>query len=113
MKARAVIAGLFLLAPPLALGATPQDIAAGKKIAETTALGNCDACHVFRGAVQAGNVGPELKNMKVLMPSRKQFFAIVYDEEARNPSTLMPPFGKNRILTPKQINEVIDFLYTK
>ncbi|OYV67101.1 MAG: sulfur oxidation c-type cytochrome SoxX [Acidiphilium sp. 37-67-22] len=99
--------------PAVALAATPQQIAAGKTIATTKSLGNCAACHSFAGAVEPGNVGPTLKNMKAMMPDRKTFYAIVFDEQARNPQTVMPAFGKNLILTPKQINEVIDFLYTK
>jgi len=30
----------------------------------------------------------------------------------RNPLTVMPPFGRNRILTPKEIDAVVDFLQT-
>jgi sulfur-oxidizing protein SoxX len=116
MKAIAAIFVVCLL-PCAALAATPAatsaDIAAGQKIAETTTLGNCDACHMFQGADEAGNVGPVLKDVKAMVPNRKLFYAIIYDEEARNPQTIMPAFGKNQILTPKQINEVIDFMYTK
>ena len=112
MKAFFVSAALSLI-PALATAATHADIAAGKKIATTTSLGNCDACHRFTGAVESGNIGPELKNVKSMVPSRKEFYAIIYDEQARNPQTIMPPFGKNAILTPKQINDVIDFMDTK
>jgi len=38
--------------------------------------------------------------------------AIVFDETKRNPLTVMPPFGRNRILTEKEINAVVDFLQT-
>jgi sulfur-oxidizing protein SoxX len=117
MKLHASLLGLSLLAGLSAVGvgqaATPAQIAAGQKIAETTALGNCDACHMFTGATEAGNVGPALKDVKTMVPSRKEFYAIIYDEEARNPQTVMPAFGKNHILSPEQINDVIDFMYTK
>lgn len=109
-----LVAALVLgLLPSVAPAATPADIAAGKTIATTTSLGNCDACHRFTGAVEAGDIGPQLKNVKSMVPSRKEFYAIVDDEEARNPQTIMPPFGKNAILTPKQIDDVIDFMDTK
>lgn len=112
MKALSVV---FVLAfvPGFALAATPAQIASGKMIATMTSMGNCDACHMFAGADEAGNVGPELKDVKSMVPSRKEFYAIIYDEQARNPQTVMPAFGKNMILTPKQINDVIDFMYTK
>ncbi len=38
---------------------------------------------------------------------------MIFDEETRNPQTLMPPFGKNAILTARQIAQLIDFLYTQ
>jgi sulfur-oxidizing protein SoxX len=97
----------------VATAATPAEIAAGQKIASTTTQGNCDACHMFKGAVEAGNIGPNLENVKSYVPNRKEFYKIIYDEEARNPSTIMPAFGKNQILTPKEINEVIDFMYSQ
>lgn len=110
---RAVIGALALSCLPLAtLAATPAQIAAGRKIA-TSMIGNCAACHAFSGADEAGTVGPALANLKTTMPDRKIFHAIIANEPARNPSTIMPPFGKNLILTPEQINDVIDFLYTK
>ncbi|ABQ32232.1 MULTISPECIES: sulfur oxidation c-type cytochrome SoxX [Acidiphilium] len=114
MKRTSILLGLAVAAlPGGVLAATPQQIAAGEKIATTKALGNCVACHSFAGAVEPGDVGPALKNVKAMIPDRKTFYAIVFDEQARNPQTVMPAFGKNLILTPTQINEVIDFLYTK
>lgn len=112
MKTVAVLLALAVL-PASALAATPQQIAAGKKIATTKKLGNCAACHNFAGAVEPGNIGPELKDVKSMVPDRKTFYAIVFNEMKRNPQTIMPAFGQNLILTPKQINEVIDFMYTK
>lgn len=114
MKHTAILLGLAVVAlPAVALAATPQQVATGEKIATTKSLGNCAACHSFAGAVEPGNVGPVLKDVKAMIPDRKTFYAIVFDEQARNPQTVMPAFGKNLILTPRQINEVIDFLYTK
>ncbi len=117
MRSRLSLIALSLIAaislPSLAIAATPAQIAAGQKIAETTTLGNCDACHNFQGASEAGNIGPALHHVKSMMPNRKVFYAIIYNEEARNPQTVMPAFGKNHILTPQQINDVIDFMYTK
>lgn len=112
MRYLAIAIGLGLL-PGIAAAATPAQIADGKMVATMTSMGNCDACHQFGGAVEAGNIGPPLQNMKTIMPDRRTFYATIYNEQARNPQTIMPPFGKNAILTPTQINDVIDFLYTK
>jgi sulfur-oxidizing protein SoxX len=37
--------------------------------------------------------------------------AIIEDETKRNPQTVMPPFGRNLILTEKEISAIVDFLY--
>lgn len=88
------------------------DAAAGQAVAFDRAKGNCLACHTMKGSDVPSNVGPELSDMKARFPKRSDLFAVIYDEETRNPQTVMPPFGKNRILSDQEINEIIDFLYT-
>ena len=113
-------AAVLIMLPVSAYAANPASprpaltgAAAGQKIAFDRAQGNCLACHVIAGGELPGNIGPELKNVKTLVPNRKQLYAIIYDEQKRNPRIIMQAFGKNGILTPEQINDVIDFLYTK
>ena len=53
-----------------------------------------------------------LIDIKSKYPNRADLVAIVHDETERNPLTVMPPFGRNRILTPKEIEAVVDFLQT-
>jgi len=50
--------------------------------------------------------------LKSKYPNRADLVAIVTDETLRNPQTVMPPFGRNRILTEKEISAVVDFLET-
>ena len=57
-------------------------------------------------------VGAELSDMKARFPNRADLVSILTDEEARNPQTMMPPFGRDLILTAGQINQIVDFLYT-
>jgi L-cysteine S-thiosulfotransferase len=99
---------LTLLAPAL----RAQSAAAGQALAFDRAKGNCLACHTMKGGDVPSNVGPELSDMKMRFPDRSTLYAIINDEEQRNPQTVMPPFGKNLILTRQEINEIIDFLYT-
>lgn len=87
--------------------------ARGQKIVADRSLGNCLACHTMKGSDVPSNVGPELVNMKARFPDPKQLYAIIYDEETRNPQTVMPPFGKNLILNHEQIENVIAFLYSE
>ena len=90
-----------------------SSVAAGEKLAFDRSKGNCLTCHVIAGGDAPGNVGPPLADMKQRFPDRKELFAIIFDETKRNPQTVMPPFGRNLILTSREINEVIDFLYTR
>jgi L-cysteine S-thiosulfotransferase len=97
--------------PSVATG--QSSAAAGEKIAFDRSKGTCLTCHVIKGGDAPGNVGPPLVNMKQRFPDRKELFAIIFDETKRNPQTVMPPFGRNLILTRQEIESVIDFLYTR
>ena len=84
----------------------------GQKIAFDRGKGNCLTCHVIKGGDLPGSIGPELKDIKSKYPNRDDLIAIVSDETKRNPQTVMPPFGRNRILSEKEISAVVDFLQT-
>lgn len=84
----------------------------GQVVAFDRAKGNCLACHTMRGGDVPSNVGPELVDMKARFPDRAELVAILTNEEARNPQTIMPPFGRNQILDAHEIEQIIDFLYT-
>jgi sulfur-oxidizing protein SoxX len=86
--------------------------AEGQKIAFDRGKGNCLTCHVIKGGDLPGTIGPELKDIKSKYPDRADLVAILNDETKRNPQTVMPPFGRNRILTEQEINAVVDFLQT-
>ena len=87
-------------------------VAEGQALAFDRSKGNCLTCHVIKGGDLPGTIGPELKDIKSKYPDRNELIAIVSDETKRNPQTVMPPFGRNRILTEKEINAVVDFLQT-
>ena len=84
----------------------------GRKLAFDRSKGNCLTCHVINGGDLPGTIGPELVDIKSKYPKREDLVAILHDETQRNPLTVMPPFGRNRILTEKEINAVVDFLQT-
>ncbi len=95
---------------PAAAPATPA--AMGEKVAFDRGKGNCLACHTMRGSDVPSNVGPELSDIKKRYPDPKDLYAILNDEEARNPLTVMPCFGRDLILSKPEIDQVIAFLYT-
>src|SRR5580704_595754 len=85
----------------------------GQTLAFDRAKGNCLTCHDIKGGDAPGNVGPQLAEMKKRFPDRNALAAVIFDETKRNPQTVMPPFGRNLILTHDEIEAVIDFLYTR
>ena len=86
--------------------------AEGQRIAFDRSKGNCLTCHDIKGGNLPGSIGPKLENIKSKYPDRSELVAILTDETKRNPLTVMPPFGRNRILTEREINAVVDFLQT-
>jgi sulfur-oxidizing protein SoxX len=103
----ALLASLAGTAPALAQSA----VAEGQKLAFDRGKGNCLTCHVIKGGEYPGTLGPELSDIKTKY-KRDELIAIVFDETKRNPQTVMPPFGRNRLLTEKEINAIVDFLQT-
>ena len=85
--------------------------AEGQKIAFDRGKGNCLTCHDIKGGDLPGTIGPQLRDLKAKY-DRNELIAIVTDETKRNPLTVMPPFGRNRILTEQEIDAVVDFLQT-
>ena len=107
--ALALVIGAFVSAG----SAHAQSAAAeGQKLAFDRSKGNCLTCHAIKGGTLPGSIGPELIDIKSKYPKREDLVAIISDETLRNPLTMMPPFGRNRILTPKEIDAVVDFLQT-
>jgi L-cysteine S-thiosulfotransferase len=87
-------------------------VSEGQKIAFDRGKGNCLTCHEIKGGDLPGTIGPPLKDIKSKYPDRNDLVAILNDETKRNPLTVMPPFGRNRILTEQEINAIVDFLQT-
>lgn len=98
-------------APALAQAQSPK-VAEGQKLAFDRSKGNCLTCHEIKGGNLAGTIGPALVDIKSKYPDRNELIAIVSDETKRNPTTVMPPFGRNHILTEQEIDAVVDFLQT-
>jgi L-cysteine S-thiosulfotransferase len=97
---------------PARLVAQQPAATAGETLAFDRLKGNCLACHTMRGSDVPSTVGPELNDMRARFPDRRDLVAILYDEQLRNRLTVMPPFGRNLILTDTEIGEIVDFLYT-
>ena len=104
----ALLIGAASISPASAQSATAE----GQKLAFDRSKGNCLTCHAIKGGIFPGSIGPELSDIKTKYPDRNELIAILYDSTKRNPLTVMPPFGRNRILNDKEINAIVDFLQT-
>lgn len=108
---RYLAAGVFVLAAAAMLAKAEAAELDGKALAFDRGKGNCLTCHAMKGGDSPGTIGPELSGMKGRY-DRKELIAIIGDETTRNPQTMMPPFGRNLILTNKEIEAIADFLLT-
>jgi sulfur-oxidizing protein SoxX len=86
----------------------------GRELAHNYEKGNCLACHKIprdKSAVTLATIGPALENMRERYPDREVLRKHIWDPTVRNPYTVMPPFGKHKVLSEDEIDAVIDYLY--
>lgn len=83
------------------------------KIMTDPNIGNCTACHAIPAdhALVAGDIAPPFVGMKIRFPDIALVRAAIHDQRALSPDTIMPPFGRNKILTPEQIDSVAQYIY--
>ncbi len=92
--------------------ASADAISDGKKVAFDRKKGNCLACHMMSDGQSPGNIGPPLIAMKARFPDKAVLRAQIWDATAKNAGSMMPPFGKHRILTEKEVDLVTEFVYS-
>lgn len=109
---KALLVTVTIAIVPLASAHAQSNPAEGEKLAFDRGKGNCLSCHDIRGGDLPGTIGPQLKDIRSKYPDRRDLVAILIDETKRNPQTAMPPFGRNRILTEREIEAIVDFLQT-
>lgn len=91
----------------------PADAATrGGCLAQEVRKGNCLACHLIAGGELAGNIAPPLAGMQARFPDKAKLRAQVWDATVANPNSTMPPFGRHKILSEKELDDVVEFLLT-
>lgn len=83
---------------------------------DTVAGGNCYACHQMeQKELSFGTLGPSLtnygKDRKFAADEAKNAFTKIYDSQAVLACSNMPRFGANKVLTEKQITDLVAFLF--
>ncbi|MDH3690526.1 MAG: sulfur oxidation c-type cytochrome SoxX [Gammaproteobacteria bacterium] len=80
--------------------------------------GNCLACHRIgienrpEGFIRGGNLGPELTSIRERFPDKAKLRAQIWDPSMGNPQSVMPPYGRHRILSEAEIDLLVEFLLT-
>ena len=83
------------------------------KIMTNPNIGNCTACHAIPAdsKIVAGDIGPPFIGMKARFPDIAKLKAAIADQKVFAPDTIMPPFGRLKLLTPEQIDVVAQHIY--
>jgi sulfur-oxidizing protein SoxX len=107
---------------PRLLLATSLLALAGPANAQVSALdlftradkGYCIACHQLpegRGPATRADIGPKLQGARMRELGREKLRAVIQDPSAANPQSIMPPFGRHRILEPAEIQSLVEYLH--
>lgn len=110
------LAGMMVSLPAVSAGEPgPAEVSVveeGKAIAFDRTKGNCLACHQMEGGELPGNIGPPLIAMKARFPDKAKLRAQVWDATKVNSNSMMPPFGRQQIMSESEIDKVIEFIHT-
>jgi len=104
------LAAAFLLVAGAARGQATE----GRELFTRPDKGNCIACHqVPQGAGPAvrADVGPRLDAARLKGWDRARLRSMLEDPQRTNPDTVMPPYGRHRLLDDREIERVIDYLH--
>ena len=102
---------VLLAASPLA---HPQDAPAALDLFVKRDKGHCIACHQIpagSGAETRNDVGPPLAGARMRELGREALRDVLDDPTRRNPESVMPPYGRHRLLDPREIEQLVNFLH--
>jgi sulfur oxidation c-type cytochrome SoxX len=75
--------------------------------------GHCIACHQVpegAGPRTSADLGPRLEGARMRSLGKSAIRDIISDPMRANPATLMPPFGRHRLLDSAEIDRLVDYL---
>ena len=76
--------------------------------------GHCIACHQLPAGVgpqTRADLGPALAGARMRALGREKLRALLVDPTAENPQTVMPPYGRHRLLDAAEIDRLVAFLH--
>ena len=76
--------------------------------------GHCIACHQLpegHGPASRADVGPRLEGARMRTLGREALRQSIADPSRANADTLMPPYGRHRILEAAEIDALVEYLH--
>lgn len=107
-------ARILAAAAALAAATAWSQAPAGRDLFVRADKGNCIACHQVpegSGPAVRSSVGPRLDRARLRDWDRARLRALLEDPTRANPDTVMPPYGRHRLLESAEIERVIDYLH--
>ena len=80
--------------------------------------GNCLACHQIvtdkwpAVLPPGGNIAPPLVAMKQRYPDKDKLRSQIWNALEFNNHSVMPPFGKHKLISEEEIDNIVEFLLT-
>ena len=105
---------LALAACAAAVPALAQSPLAARELFVQRDKGHCIACHqVPEGVAPASraDLGPRLEGARMRGLGRAKLRELIEDPMKANPATVMPPYGRHRLLDPAEIERLVEFLH--
>ena len=76
--------------------------------------GHCIACHQVpagSGPQTRADLGPRLEGARMREIGRRNLRALIVDPTAANADTVMPPYGRHRLLDTAEIDRLVEYLH--
>ncbi|MBL8522267.1 MAG: sulfur oxidation c-type cytochrome SoxX [Betaproteobacteria bacterium] len=95
------------------MSAAQASVAEGRRLFLDPKKGNCAACHQVPGDSEIksrSKIGPPLVEIGKRFPERNVLRATLWDLGTTVPDTIMPPYGRHRLLTESEIDAVLSYI---
>jgi sulfur-oxidizing protein SoxX len=109
-----IAARLIAVAAAIAAGAASGQVPEGRDLFMRPDKGNCIACHQVpdgAGPKVRADVGPRLDAMRLRGWDTARLRNLLEDPMRTNPDTVMPPYGRHRLLDAREIDLIVGFLH--
>ena len=110
----AILRRFLVLAACLAVCPAAAQAPAAPDVFVQRDKGHCIACHQLPEGVapaSRADVGPRLQGARMRSLGRARLRELIDDPMKSNPATVMPPYGRHRLLDQAEIDRLVEFLH--